>query len=222
MKKVIEFFKNIKENLKNPKKKSLILIGIYVFFFIFVYFYLSASKDYEDDYKDYSKEDTNSINSYEYKYEIIDNDNISFVEGVFKDNKEVFNYKKNKYYIRDDKIYLVSDILIDASEYEFINPIKYRYSNIGSILKLSKKIEEIKYNNGSKKTTYSISLDDYNEVFKENLNCNDCHDVNIIVNESKYIDSILIDLSEYYTYNYKINLSYSNVNNIESLQTDFD
>ena len=77
-------------------------------------------------------------------------------------------------------------------------------------------VEKTTYKDGREKTIYSISIDKYFDFMQQINSCDtkDCSliNANITVDKLEYINSILIDLSNYYDYQYLINIKYFNIN----------
>ena len=66
----MEFFKNIRENLKDPKKKSLMLLGFYALFFVFVFLVLKLSgttSEVYDEKIESTFDNFKNMNSYNFK-----------------------------------------------------------------------------------------------------------------------------------------------------------
>lgn len=224
MKKIVEIFKKIRQGLKNPKTKSLTLLGIYALFFIFVFVVLNFSSSKQSNVVDKVKEekDENTITSYEYIYKINNNNVLSEITGTYSNGEEVFNYNNKKYYIKDSKVYLSDNNLVEITEELPLNIISHNYNNINKLIESSEFIEKTTYKDNSEKTTYNITSDKYFEILEPNIyDVLDCvtSNVSIVVKSSKYIDEVLIDLSSYCGYVNTIEISFSNINNIEKIST---
>lgn len=213
----MNFIKNIRENLKDPKKKALTQLGIYGVFFIFVFAVLSNSNAPVENYIE--EEIPVGVNSYEYIYKINNNGVLSEVNGTLTETEEIFNYNGLKYFKIDGVVYLNNEIVT-----EVFNTDLYKYNNIETLIKDSEFIEKITYKDNTEKTTYNISMDKYFNVTNEVNNCTtmDCTIVNssIIVESSDNINKVTIDLTNYYGYLYTIEINYNNINNIEKVSTN--
>lgn len=221
-------FNNVKEVLKDSKKKSIIQLCLYFIFFVFVFIVISSGNDkpIENKVENVDNSADNSVNNYEYVYRIINNENILEVTGKLKDNEQIFTYNALNYYKNDSGIYLLDDTNLTYPQNIDFNIDKYSYQNMESLIEKSEFIEETTYKDNSKKTTYNININDYFDTLKEENNCNeiDCSNINatVIVEESDYINNININLTNYYNYNYNIEISYSNINNISEIKTNTD
>ena len=114
----MKYLKLIRENLKDPKKKSLTLIGIYLVFFIAVFALIQTGEEYEKPIQNISEkkqEESTIIENqdldYEYAITIYDNESMYKINGLFADEMfdvvysdapEDFNYMDYKYELLED------------------------------------------------------------------------------------------------------------------------
>ena len=161
----MNYIKQIKEFLKDPKKKSLTQLGLYFIFFLFVFLLLSNStpvSDYEPIVEDNKTpiEVYSNMNGYTYKITYTSFDKIDIIEGTYYDNKSLLNYNNLKYYY-EDSLYI-----IDNDSYYLAN-IEYNISKIFNknlynlFSDLEKEFETI-YKDGTIVTNYKI---DSNKVY---------------------------------------------------------
>lgn len=224
MKKIVEVFKKIRQGLKNPKTKSLTLLGIYAIFFIFVFVVLNFSNSGGSNVVNeiIEEEKDNTITSYNYTYKINKNNVLSEINGTYSNREEIFNYNNNKYYIKDNKVYLLQNNLIQTNEEFPLNIISYNYDNITKLIESSEFVEKTTYKDNSEKTTYNITTDKYFDILSSHIYeaiDSSVDNAIIVVKKSEYINEVLIDLSSYFGYNYKIEITYSNINNIQKIST---
>ena len=168
----MNFFRSIKESLKDPKKKSITLLVFYLIFFIIVFILFGISDSKKNNYVPISKEE-NKIEKeeYFYKYSIITDDSIT--------------------------------------EYNILDNDKYRYDALKELI--NKSISKTTYKEDNK-IVYSIELYEYFALINELDNCDniDCHNLVITLTLDKEdFEEVTIDLSNYYSYNYKIKIEYS-------------
>jgi hypothetical protein len=190
----MEFIKKVRENLKDPKKKSATLLSMYVVFFIFVFALISSNN--------YSTSEETIINktlNYEYEVKINDNDNLIYIKGIYKDNINSFKYNGVDCVNNSNNLYC-NNLNID----------NYKYETIELLLENSESITTYKNSNNK---VYNISLNKYFDIFKEDNYCNttECENmlVSIMVEKDDFIHALAIDLSSYYGYNYKIEIKYN-------------
>ena len=204
----MKFFKKIREYLKDPKKKSLTMLGIYAIFFIFVFIFINTGNSSTPDYV--PEDTTNEINNYEYIYKINNNEIINEITGTYKNNEDSFNYNGLNYIKKENTIYLNNapvtlDFDID----------RYKYNNIELLIENSDSKTTYKESN---KVIYNINVNKYYTLLNEVNNCNiiDCTNIEIpiTVESSGNIDYVLIDLSNYYGYKYTIEINYNNINKV--------
>ena len=151
----MDFIRSIKEGLKDPKKRSITMFVLYFIFFIFVYIVLHSADSKSNIIVD---DELDEVESYEYIYKIIDNNTVTNIEGTYNKNRELFNIDGINYYKEDDIIYLGSDKSnIVENTFPFLN--YYKYSSIQKLIDLSTFINEVTYNDDSKKSNYEITID---------------------------------------------------------------
>lgn len=212
----MRFIKNIRENLKDPKKKSLTLLGIYFVFFIIVFVLLSSAptnepiKNIEDEKKDV-------VTSYEYIYNLSDINNSIEIKGTHKDTEDLFTYDGLKYYKKDNILYSYQNNELKEIPSLNINIDNYNYDSIKKMIDSSVLIDETTYNDNSSKINYEINIDDYLTILnieKTNLDIT----IPIIVSSSDYINEVSIDLTNYYKYQFLIKINYNNINKIDNIK----
>ena len=180
----MKFLKSIREGLKDPKKKSITLLVIYFIFFIFVFIILNNGKEVNYNYESQPK-----------------------IEEPKEVINEVLNY--------DYKVTINDNENITENSGTYITGIeeKNEYKNIELLIENSD--SETKYKD-SNKVVYNIKASRYFELISQENNCDeiDCTLIYIpmTIEKEEYINSALIDLSNYYGYTYTIQIEYSNIN----------
>ena len=205
----MNFFKQSKEWLGNPKNVALTKLGMYGIFFIFVFILIGSGGNTQS--PTYIPQETNdTVTSYEYIYKINNNETIGEITGTLKDGEDVFNYNGLNYKKVEGIIYFndtptTIDFDID----------KYKYEKIQVLIENSD--SKTTYNDDSK-IVYNISSDKYFSLLNEVNNCStiDCTIINvpITIESEKYINHVIIDLSNYYGYKYTIEINYNNINKV--------
>lgn len=217
-------FRSIMESLKDPKKKSLILFGLYFIFFVFVYIVLNSNDSVPYDVVDETYKSNLNVDSYEYIYKITNNQTTSYIEGTYNKGEETFSIDGINYYKKDDKIYINDEEVTTIDEnINYTN--YYRYSNIEKLLENANIINEITYNDESKKITYQFTIDKYFDIMNIEYSCDviNCEAVSsVTIESSEYMNNILIDLQNFYGYQYNIDISYININKIKELKASSD
>ena len=215
----MEFFKNIRENLKNPKKKSLVLLGFYALFFIFVFIVLNlggTSTEVYDNKIESTFDNFKNMNSYNFKIDYYKQDSVDTVEGTYYKDKALIYYNSLKYYYEDNYY------LIDNDSY-YLSDIQYSVDklfnkNFYSIL--DKLVEESKttYKDGKKETVYTL---DSNYIYNYLYGLDGSYENSIkisITEIDKAITNISLDLTNLMTDIIKIDIEYSNINMITGLE----
>ena len=224
--------KKILEDLKNPKKKSIVILSAYGIFFIFVFIIIATGKTYNNSetYENYVKPSKitekvdNTVSNYEYVYKIVDNTNISEIIGTKTDRKETFAINGKSYYKQDNNIYLNDGTNTVVTDNLF-NTDLYSYKNMEEFLKEKSAKEKTIYEDKTSKEIYSINSKDYFAYTKEDKCSNvDCSNIfiDIVVNKNskEKIEKVNINLTNYYKYNYTIEINYNNINNIKEVSTN--
>ena len=190
----MKFFRSIKENLKDPKKRSITLLVIYAVFFAFVILLIRTGD--KAVYNPVNNESDDIIESYEFRYIINDNINKEEISGIW-----------------DGSTYS----LTNGEEINFEIEM-FSYWNIEKLIDNSEFVKKTTYKDGKEETIYNIQVKEYFELLNIDNECleNSCNDitVDISVQSLDYIESVTIDLKNYYSYDYNINITYSNINNI--------
>ena len=195
----MKFIKSLIENLKNPKKKSITLLVIYAIFFTVVFILINVG-----DSNNYNDVEKNNLD-YEYIYKVYNNETIIEISGIYENNVDTFKYYGNNYVKKEGVVYLNGI----PTQINF-NIDDYKYEKIQLLIQNSE--SETTYKD-SNKILYNINLTNYFELLNQENNCNiiDCNFIliPITVEKDKYINNVVIDLSSYYGYTYKIEITYN-------------
>lgn len=222
----MEFLRKVRENLKDPKKKSLTLLGIYFVFFVFVFIVLSGADNTStssipeetnvsvmDNYKD--------MESYQYKFSYTDNGLINVIEGTYYNNTSLFNYKTNKYYLENNLLYIIDNDSYYISNIEY-DVTKLFSSNLYSILTDLTEESITTYNDGTREINYTM---DANKFYNYYFNVESSYQtvISLKVKEvDNNITNIVFDLTNLNISLNKVEIEYSNINNIKNLEFNKD
>lgn len=208
----------LKERLKDKREKAKIELMLYGIFFIGVIIFSRVMSSTTSNIETNNNEENTSFitsieDNYEYDIQVVMNDKIYEYYGKVLGNNSTINLKEedkvNSYYLMNQKYYILEDnnyILIDEEEvYPYIN---YRYLNINNIKKyisISTKENE----------TYKVKLSDFV------LNSDSTDYITITIDEgdkSLVVDyTPLFKLTKENTEKVVVNITYSNIDNIISL-----
>jgi len=212
--------KNIINNLKDPKKRSLTLLGVYLVFFIFVFLVIDSGKTYTLKEKNinFDKEETiteEKIDNYNYTFML--NNNI--VTGTFFNNTSLFTFESNNYYLENNITYVINN------DHYYESSIIYNVDkllNIGELMKNREEYSTTSYKDGRSVVTYLVPLNDFYN-FYYGFSIEDDRNIEIAVEKNNNIISkISIDLTGIDDNLNLITLQYSDVNNISSLNFNKD
>ena len=193
-------FKMIREGLKDSKKSAITKLALYAIFFIIVFVLLSNAENKES----YIVKD-NSVNYYDYTYEVNFNNKITNVFGVV-DDESYFIYNNNKYILKDNNLYLNDVIVENPLEFDVSD---FYYDSIEDLIKESEFISKTTYNDSREEVTYNIKVSDY---FKGlTYECiNNCDNIIVIkVEKLDYINKVTLDLTSVNNINYTIKIEYT-------------
>lgn len=189
-----KYYQKLKELWQVPRYKALIKLVIYTIFIVFVISLIKNVPEVE----------TNTINSYEFNYKLISNQEEITIKGIHYKNKEKLIINNNIYYYVDNTLYLNKNEEIDIEKVA-LNTLQYE--NIKNSLKEDQVID---------KTTYSDK--DVITYLVDGSNFNLLEKVNVTVEKnSNYINKVSINFNEQLE-NYQIEIEYFNFNKIEDLE----
>lgn len=224
----MNYFNKVKEYLKDPKKKSLTLLGIYVVFFIFVFAITSGSSEPESisNYVEQKEEvsfldNYKNMKSYEYKFEFIEDNATKHIQGSYYSNTTLFNYNGLRYFYENDLLYAIDNDSYYLSNIEY-NITKLFNNNFYTILEQSKEDSKTTFNDNTSKIIYTIDSNIFNKYFLETeTNFKSLTNIEITIKDN-YIINISINLTNLNLNLNQIKIEYSNLNNIKSLEFNKD
>lgn len=218
--KFIKKIKQVKEKLKNPKTRSLTLLGLYALFFIFVFIFINVNTNTNtqvDEKLELSPiENYKNMKSYQYKITLFSN-TLKEASGTFYLDTSLFNYEFNKYYYEENLLYLIDNDSYYLSSIDY-NIIKLFNNNFYYLLKDLKEESTTTYNDGKMDLNYVVDANLFYNYFFEEDKFYDTK-VNLIIKcDETNITNISIDLTNLGIELYKIDIEYSNINNIKNLE----
>lgn len=172
---MLEKIKILRNDLKDPKKKSIAQLIIFGIFFFFVFLLLGISNNHQSiNYTDL--EEKKEI-EYTYNYKI---DDIT-IEGSHTKDLDTFTYNNIIYTLKNN-------IYVDDSSNEFIIdniPLnKFSYDSIESIIKKYDFIESTTYKDSTVKTTYTIKTSEFDVTSSVDM------DIIIYKDSNKFITKV--------------------------------
>lgn len=226
----MNYFNKTKEFLKDPKKKSLTLLGIYAIFFVFVFAVTSPGKSSEIDPSGSFVEKKEEIsfldnyknmNGYEYKIEFIEDTITKNIEGTYYKDTTLFNFNNLRYFYENDLLYVIDNDTYSLANIEY-NISKLLNNSFYTVLEQAKEDSKTTFNDGTSKIIYTIDSNIINKYFFEiESNYNSLNSIEIIMKDN-YITNISIDLNNLNINLNQIKIQYNNINNIKSLEFNKD
>lgn len=222
----MNFIKSIKEGLKNPKTKSLTMLGIYFVFFLFVFILLNSAENKNnepiiEEKKKSTIDNYQTMESYQYKFNYINNGLSNIIEGTYFKDTTLFNYNNNKYYFENDLIYIINNDSYSLGNIEH-NITKLFSKNLYNILVDLKEVSTTTYNDGTKEINYVMDSNKFYNYYYENIS-NYQNNIGVkIVEKDNNINSIIFDLTNLNISLSRIEIEYYNINNISNLEFNKD
>lgn len=215
----MSYIKKTKEFLKDPKKKSLTQLAIYGLFFIFVFILINSSENVVDtpivEEQQTPIEYYDDMTSYDYKITYTNIDRVDVIEGTYYNNTSLFNYNNLKYYY-EDMLYVINNDSYTLSNIEY-DVSKMFNKNLHTIFNSLNEESKTTYKDGKVITNYTL---DSNIIYKYLYNMESTYIdlVSVSMTENNnIITNITIDLTNLGLSLNKIEVDYSNINNIEDL-----
>ena len=218
------YIRKIRELLKDPKKKSLTILGLYFIFFIFVFVFLNTAErpaNIPSEPKEKSPfEYYEDMTGYNYKITYTNMDKIDIIEGSYYDNKSIFTYNNVKYYY-EDSLYVIDNDTYYLGNIEY-NISKIFSSNLSTIIEDLDEQSKTMYKDGTIITNYTIDSNKiYNYLYGLESTYNNLVSVNI-TESANNIHNVVIDLTNLGLNLTKIEVEYSDLNEITDLSFNKD
>lgn len=223
-------FKKIKRLWKDPKGHALIVLGLYIIFFTSIFlFYLISNfisnnlNKIDEQFKEVNKSYSfKTSDNYEYKYTItynIKEEKKINIEGIRYQTKDYFKVLET-----NGEFTIENNIIksINNSTNPFIfDLVKIRPDNLVNYIYQANNSSEIKYNDGSIKTSYNINVSKFNILNDQTKVKTNNNQIKLITLEKdKRIISVEMDITNLVklvnknTIIYTIKIDYSNIGNI--------
>lgn len=216
----MKYINEIREFLKDPKKKAITQLGLYFIFFVFVFLLLNNADGVDPTSPVKKKESATTIykemTGYTYKVTYTSMERVDVIEGTYYDNKSLFTYNNFKYYL-EDSLYIIDNDSYSMASIEY-NISKIFSKNLYTIFEKLKEESKTTYTDGTIVTNYIL---DSNEAYKylNDLESDYSNKVSVSITEK---DDIITKVS-FNLVNLGLNLTnidieYYSINNIESLE----
>ena len=220
-------FKKIKELMANPRYKALITLGAYLIFFLVIYIYITVKSNL-DVSKMEAKVDPiynyQNMESYEYEYNITSTSRVgskaTVINGTHASNKDIFNVSLHKFTIDNNVVVGDTDIAL-LIPFDIIDTLP---SNMEALFVSDYLENKTSYNNGDTKMVFSIPFKNFNILKIDDDSIDNLFSEVKVSVEDDVITSISIDLSSAISLvdknivSYVIDIKYSNINAIKSLE----
>lgn len=214
-----EKFKKFKEFTSDKRNGALVKLGFWFIFLLFVIIYVRVMNSKTPNYVNEPVNDLpptitegaknfKDVEIYEYSIEYNYNGNILKVDGKKYNDKWLFNYNDNTYYY-DGNLYLLKE-----NEKEEVDKTNIEYFLMFDIQKIYDYLLNSKYVSKTENVNNEL-------IITSNLTLEDTLNKIETVNKGNNLESINIDLTNYYKtkdencVNLNIVIKYSNLNNVE-------
>lgn len=225
------FFTKLREYWKIPRYKSLIILGLYMFGFaaLIIYSNIVNNNRVIDDIPELDAiTNLSTMDNYEYLYEVEARTSTGVsgydITGIRYDDIDNFSIIGNDFYVQDDVIYSKVDG-VDINKMVHFDLMMLRPDDIYEYLKNSTLISKVEYESGEIKSIYTLPIKFFNIVYLDSIPTDNNDVIEITIYEdSDYINKIEIDILNIMKLvnsdlkSYKLNITYSNINNIKSVE----
>lgn len=214
-----EKFKKFKEFTSDKRNGAIVKLGFWFIFLLFVIIYVRVMNSKTPNYVKDPVNDLpltitegvktfKNVNNYEYSIEYNYNGNILKVDGKKYNDKWLFNYNDNEYYY-DGNLYLLKENMkeeVDKTNIEYL--LMFDIKKIYDYLLNSKYVSKTENVDNELIITSNLALEDTLNKIET-------------VNKGNNLESINIDLTNYYKtkdencLDLKVVIKYSSLNNIE-------
>ena len=208
----MSFFRSIRENLKDPRKKSLTLLAIYAVFFIFVFLVLNT----KDGSSNNIVNDDKKVNNYNFKVTYKLDNLIEQIDGSHYNDVILFKYNNESYFYKDNNVYKIKD------NYYYNSQLKYDLNKIqiNELYTLKDKLtEEYKttYKDNTIEINYSIDSNTlYNYLYSKESNLSNTSYIKV-TNKDNKIKNITIDLNSLNIFIKQIEVEYTDIDSISEI-----
>ena len=136
----MKYLKELKENLKDPKKKSIAQFALYGLFFIIVFLLIGGGNDVSPTSPIKKKEEAvevyNNMRGYNYKITYTTMSKVDVIEGTYYNGKSLFTYNNFNYYY-EDSVYKIDNDTYYLENIEY-NISKMFNTNLNTIFESAK------------------------------------------------------------------------------------
>ncbi len=208
----MSFFKSIRENLKDPRKKSLTLLAIYAVFFIFVFLVLNTKDSSSNNIVNNDKK----VNNYNFKVTYKLDNLIEQIDGSYYKDVILFKYNNELYFYKNNNVYKIKD------NYYYNSQLKYDLNKIqiNELYTLKDKLtEEYKttYKDNTIEINYSIDSNTlYNYLYNKESNLSNTSYIKVTKKDDK-IKSLTIDLNSLNIFIKQIEVEYTDIDSISEI-----
>ena len=216
--------RKVRESLKDPKKRSLTILGFYFIFFIFVFAFLNTAERpatiQSDNQEKTPIDHYSNMKGYNYKITYTNINKVDVIEGSYYDNKSIFTYNNMKYYF-EDSLYVIDNDTYYLGSIEY-DVAKIFSNNFNTIINNLEEESKTTYKDGTIITNYTVDSNMiYNYLYGLDSTYNNLVSVSITEKENE-IHNIVIDLTNLGLNLTKIEVKYSYLNEITDLAFNKD
>lgn len=216
--------KNIKEYFSNKRYRALTILFVYILFFTLIFSFMSfddARDFYESEEKSFSSNSLFRLKNYEFHYDIEFLNELDFpitkysIDGKTYGKNTLFyiNETMQTYFIENNVYYIFNNGQFQKLNEEIFDINKLSAENIYSYLSQANKESTTNYENGNKKESYSMSVNDFSKLYMDETS----DKVGYVYIDSYYnknnITKIVLNLGNYN--NTKISIEYNKINEVK-------
>lgn len=216
--------KKIKEYFSNKKYRALTILFVYILFFTLIFSVMSfdeAKNYYEEKDNSFSSSSLFRLENYEFHSDIEFLNEVDFpinkysVDGKTYGKNTLFyvNETMQTYFIENDIYYVFTNGQFQRLNEEIFDINKLSVVNIYSYLTHANKESTTNYENGNKKESYSMSVNDFSKLYMEEISNKEGYVYIDTYYSDNKLTKIILNLGNYN--NTKISIEYNKINEVK-------
>lgn len=221
-----EYIQKFLELWKNPRYRSLIILGMYIIFFTLVISSIdTSSNDYEESKKVDVMKEYSMMNNYSSKI-IIKNELEENIDIKVNKNDYLINYNNENYYYNTVKLYKQNEDNYTRTETNILDFEVWKFTPkfISDLIEKGTFNSKTEYADGTIANTYLVKIEDFIKSYYNNENIDiRTFEITVYQNE-KQVNKVVLNLTNIYNmeqfsnnYDYIVTIEYDLVGKISPI-----